>query len=54
MQRVFSSSEYDHVALLLKYDNDEIVLFEAMGNTGVSLCRWSDFVKKGWHKLYSK
>lgn len=47
---------YDHIALLLRYSNSEIVLFEASqrhGN-GVSLLRWSDFKRNNYHSLYEK
>ena len=54
MQRVVSNSEYDHVAILLRYDNDEIYLFESTGFKGVSMCSWSQFLKKKWHFLYPK
>lgn len=54
LQRAFTNSNYDHAAMLLKYDDGEVVLFEATGNSGVSLCRWSFFMSKNWHLLYPK
>jgi len=54
IQRTFTRSEYDHVGMILKYSNGEIVLFESTGREGVGLCRWRTFKKNNWHLLYSK
>jgi hypothetical protein len=54
IQRSFTRSQFDHVALLLKYQNGEIVLLEATGKQGVGLSRWRTFKKNNWHLLYSK
>jgi len=54
LQRSVTRSEYDHVALLLKLSDRNIVLFEATGNSGVALCRWTTFKRNEWHNLYSK
>lgn len=55
--RGFTSSHFDHVAMLLKFetDPDEVYLVEATGNQGVALNRWAylrDHVGKG--KFYDK
>lgn len=44
----------DHIALLLRYNSGEIVLFEVTGKTGVGLCTWRVFVKNKWNNLYDK
>jgi len=54
LQRSLTRCEYDHVALLLRYSNGEIVLLEATGKEGVGLCRWKTFRKNNWQKLYNK
>lgn len=54
MQRTFTGSMYDHVALLLRFEDGQILLCEATGSLGVNLCRWDFFVQKQWHLLYSK
>jgi len=54
LQRSFTGSSYDHVAILLKYQSGEIVLFEAASKNGVSLCRWKTFLLNDWKKLYSR
>jgi hypothetical protein len=41
LQRLFTGSEYDHVGLILKFD-DKIYLFEATGFFGVGLCPWGN------------
>lgn len=40
--RKFTSSEFDHVAMVLKFDLDqnEIYILEATGNRGVALNKW--------------
>lgn len=53
-QRSFTGSEYDHVALLLRYGNNELVLLEATGKEGVGLCSWTCFMRNRWHLLYKK
>jgi hypothetical protein len=54
LQRSFTRSEYDHVALILRYSNGEIYLFEATGKDGVGLCSWQTFMRNKWHLLYEK
>lgn len=54
LQRSFTGSVYDHVALLVKYKSGDLILFEAVGRTGVGLCRWKTFLQKKWYKLYDK
>ncbi len=44
----------DHVALLLRYSNGHILLFEATGETGVALTDWNDFIVHKWYDLYDK
>jgi hypothetical protein len=54
VQRTFTGSDIDHVAMLLRYNSNEIVLLESTGNLGVSLCRWSLFIQNRWQLLYKK
>lgn len=51
---ISKSLTLDHVAMLLRYDNDDVFLFESTGFKGVSLCNWKYFIKKDWHLLYPK
>ena len=44
----------DHVAIILRYASGNIVLFEALGEIGVTLTDWSDFVEHKWHEAYKK
>mmetsp|Transcript_17538 Transcript_17538/g.29584 ORF Transcript_17538/g.29584 Transcript_17538/m.29584 type:complete len:240 (+) Transcript_17538:294-1013(+) len=55
--RTLTGSHFDHVAMVLKFENDpdEVYLVEATGNMGVSLNRWlflRDHIGKG--KFYRK
>jgi len=54
VQRSFTGSQYDHVALILRYGNNELVLLEATGKEGVGLCTWGCFMRNKWHLLYKK
>jgi hypothetical protein len=42
------------VALLLRYSNGNLLLFEATGETGVALTDWNDFITQKWYNLYDK
>ncbi len=42
------------MALILKYKEGRICLFEATGQMGVDVCEWSDFLLHKWHLLYPK
>lgn len=53
-QRFVTKSEYDHVAMILKYSSGKIALFEATGADGVSIVYWDDFIFYQWEKLYSR
>eukprot|EP00811_Abedinium_folium_P037216 NODE_9852_length_1394_cov_9.374901.p1 GENE.NODE_9852_length_1394_cov_9.374901~~NODE_9852_length_1394_cov_9.374901.p1 ORF type:complete len:406 (-),score=104.07 NODE_9852_length_1394_cov_9.374901:177-1322(-) len=50
--RVLTNSEYDHVGLLLRQANGNLLLLEATGDQGVDIVSWRHFKRAGWHKLY--
>ena len=55
LTRTFTNSYFDHVAMILKFENDEneIFLVEATGNYGVSLNKWKNLrVNVGNDKFY--
>ena len=54
VQRAVTRSDYDHVAMILRYADGSLVLLESTGNTGVALLDWDVFLKNKWHGLYSK
>jgi hypothetical protein len=45
---------YDHVALVVKFSDGRVVLFEALRETGVGICDWDKFINKKWNEMYSK
>ena len=51
---MITGSAYDHIAILLRYSNGKIVIFECLRDTGVNVCDWSKFLAKKWFNLYSK
>lgn len=54
MQRFFTQSEFDHVAMVLRLDNNEVFLFEATSNVGVNLLSWDLFMKSKCYSAYSQ
>ena len=54
MQRVFSLSDYDHVALVYKYPSGELAFLESTKDNGVDLCYWDDFLAYDWESCYYK
>ena len=55
MQRVITGSDFDHVAVMLKYPKSgHIQLFESLRTNGVSKWNWTTFIKKEWYKNYEK
>jgi hypothetical protein len=39
---------------LLRYSSGHLVVFEAIGETGVTLTDWADFIDYKWHLHYEK
>lgn len=54
VQRLFTGSQYDHVAMILKYDENSQFMIESEGNNGVSCCSWRDMLKYKWYNIYDK
>jgi len=51
LQRTITGSDFDHVAMVLRYADGSIVLLESTGNTGVALLDWKTFTKNKWQNL---
>ena len=54
VQRSFTGSEYDHISMILRYNNGEIYLLDANSTFGVCLIKWKMFRIKECNKLYDK
>jgi hypothetical protein len=54
LQRIITRSNYDHVALLIKFPDGRLVIFEALRENGVTICDWDRFMTKKWHELYHR
>jgi len=54
MQRFFTRSRFDHVALIIKNENNAIIILEATANKGVSGYLWTTFVKKKVYNEYEQ
>ena len=50
-QRFVTGDDYDHVALLIKKE-DELHVFEATGYDGIKLRSWDEFIIYYWYLLY--
>ena len=40
--------------MLLRYASGKVVLFEAIGGTGVTLTDWNEFYENKWYTSYKK
>ena len=54
LQRLITWSKYDHVAVVLKWMDDKVLIFESTGENGVDILDWNLFIEKGWPSLYHK
>ncbi len=54
VQRIFTNSDYDHVAMLLKTGDNEIYLLEASSNVGVAVYTLNSLTKIPRHKYYQR
>lgn len=54
VQRMFTQSDYDHVAVILRFSQGSVYLFEATGTYGVGLCSWDSMIDNEWYTLYDK
>jgi len=54
MQRVISRSEFDHIALVLRYSSGRLGILEATELEGVNIVLWEDFMRFRWHLMYSR
>lgn len=48
------NTDFDHVALALRMDNNELFMFESTSQMGVNLLSWDLFVKSKCHESYSQ
>lgn len=60
-QRMITHSEFDHMGLIMKYDNGDVKIFESNGVEGVNLNDWVTFSNKfdfyeqvAYRKLHSE
>jgi hypothetical protein len=50
--RSVTRASYDHVALLLKTAQGDVLILEATGKSGVQAVSWASFKSWHWHKCY--
>lgn len=53
LQRAATGAMYDHVGLLLRTVDDEVLLLEATGRHGVGTVPWELFKAWHWHEVYT-
>lgn len=44
MQRFFTNSDFDHVAMVIKLGNKEPMVFESNPSHGVCMFKWNEFL----------
>ena len=54
VQRLLSSSDFDHIGVIYKYPAGDISFLESTKEYGVSICYWDDFLAYGWGINYEK
>lgn len=54
MQRFFTNSNFDHVGMILKTYDGEILMLEATGNAGVAIYSFASMKKALEKKFYDK
>ncbi|CAD8050282.1 unnamed protein product [Paramecium primaurelia] len=53
IQRLVTRSNYDHVAMILKYQSGSIYVLEATDQNGVGIFDWDSMTNQLWYELYS-
>ena len=54
IQRSITGSEYDHIAIFLRFANGQLVYFESSANVGVQIFSWDYFFKNDIQKNFRK
>lgn len=54
IQRKVTFSKYDHVAIILRYEDGNVAFLESTSQTGVQVVLWEDFIDMDWHLLYDR
>ena len=52
-QRCFTQSEYDHIALLIKSDNN-LKIYDCIEEDGIRLRNFTEYISMMWYLLYEK
>lgn len=50
LQRLFTTSEYDHIGILLKNDLGQVMFMDITSNLGVTVTLWRRFIEQQGHK----
>lgn len=54
ISRMMTGSDYDHVAVILRFKNGGVGVLEALGFTGVQISNFEMFIREEWHKQYEE
>ena len=46
LQRFLTTSDYDHIGILLKNDIGQVMFMDITSNLGVSICSWRRFIEQ--------
>mmetsp|Transcript_42433 Transcript_42433/g.31085 ORF Transcript_42433/g.31085 Transcript_42433/m.31085 type:complete len:104 (+) Transcript_42433:272-583(+) len=51
---MITKSQFDHIAVIIRYSNQNIAFIESAHPNGVELVDWDHFKFEGYHKNYDK
>lgn len=54
VQRTVTSSNYDHIAMFLRFSNGNLVYFESTSDNGVQIYSWDYFVRANIQRYYQR
>jgi hypothetical protein len=52
--RSTTSGEYDHCGIILRFNQGQVGILEALGQQGVMISNWRGFVANNWSAQYSR
>ncbi len=52
LQRLFTNSDFDHVAMVVKFGKHDLMIFESNQMYGVSIYDWKQYIQ--YFNLYEK
>ena len=54
VQRLVTASDYDHIAMFLRFADGQLIYLESSSNFGVQIFKWDDFLNNKLFLNYEK